>query len=359
MKIALLAHLHHPIAEPFRGGTEMHTALVADELTRRGHEVTLFAKAGSRTAAQLVPLVGEDFEFGRMPGPDGDRSEEILVSAVSSAIATIRAGRYDVVLNNSLGPQPYTSLAGQPMITILHTPPTLEKVLAVIEQTRLGAGPVARVRERVRVQFGAPGGACCRTSPACRTASGSIAGSMRAGQKQISRSGRRGSLPRRACTWRSTPSVAPTCAWNSAARSPTRPTSTPRSLPGSGQGCATSGISAMRSWPVSSPAVRCSCRRRSGPNRSGSRSSKRCPAAPRWPPSRTGRRPRSSRPAPAVWPRPRRQRRSLPRSRPPDGSTAGRVRSRAEDFDAMIMVDRYEELLQDVARRRVPVPVMS
>ena len=134
MKIALLAHLHHPIAEPFGGGTEMHTALVADELTRRGHDVTLFAKAGSRTAAQLVPLVGEDFEFGRMPGPDGDRSEEILVSAVSSAIATIRAGRYDVVLNNSLGPQPYRSLAGQPMITILHTPPTLEKVLAVIEQ---------------------------------------------------------------------------------------------------------------------------------------------------------------------------------------------------------------------------------
>lgn len=132
MKIAVLAHLHHPIAEPFRGGTEMHTALVADELTRRGHDVTLFAKAGSRTAARLVPLVDEDFEFGQMPGPTGDRSEEILVSAVSSAIASIRADGYDVVLNNSLGPQPYTSLAGQPMITILHTPPTLEKVLAVI-----------------------------------------------------------------------------------------------------------------------------------------------------------------------------------------------------------------------------------
>ena len=134
MKIALLAHLHHPIAEPFRGGTEMHTALVADELVRRGHEVTLFAKDGSRTAARLVPLVGASFEFGRMPGPAGDRSEEILVSAVGSAIASIRQDGYDVVLNNSLGPQPYTSLAGQPMITILHTPPTLEKVLAVITE---------------------------------------------------------------------------------------------------------------------------------------------------------------------------------------------------------------------------------
>jgi hypothetical protein len=94
--------------------------------------VTLFAKAGSRTAARLVPLVGEDFTFGRMPGPDGDRSGAILTAAVGSAIASIRADGYDVVLNSSLGPQPYTALADQPMITILHTPPTLEKVLAVI-----------------------------------------------------------------------------------------------------------------------------------------------------------------------------------------------------------------------------------
>jgi hypothetical protein len=63
--------------------------------------VTLFAKAGSRTAAGLVPLVGEDFTFGRMPGPDGDRSGAILTAAVGSAIASIRADGYDVVLNSS------------------------------------------------------------------------------------------------------------------------------------------------------------------------------------------------------------------------------------------------------------------
>lgn len=79
-----------------------------------------------------MPLVGEDFAFGAMPGPDGDRSEDILVTVVEEAIADIRAQGYDVVINNSLGPLPYTRLGGQPMITILHTPPTLEKVLAVI-----------------------------------------------------------------------------------------------------------------------------------------------------------------------------------------------------------------------------------
>ncbi len=132
MRIAVLAHLHHPIAEPFSGGTEMHTSLVADELVRRGHDVTLFAKGGSQTTARLIALIGSDFVFGQMPGPTGDRSSDILDTAVASALTAIRGGGYDVVLNNSFSPLPYTELVGQPMITVLHTPPTLERVLAVI-----------------------------------------------------------------------------------------------------------------------------------------------------------------------------------------------------------------------------------
>ncbi|GAA3697455.1 glycosyltransferase family 4 protein [Microlunatus aurantiacus] len=138
----MLAHLHHPIAEPFSGGTEMHTSLVVDELVRRGHEVTLFAKGGSRTSGRLVPLVGDDFVFGQMPGPGGDRSGVILDVAVRSALAAIRQDRYDVVLNNSFSALPYTELAAQPMITILHTPPTLEKVLAVITDPAWAPDPV-------------------------------------------------------------------------------------------------------------------------------------------------------------------------------------------------------------------------
>ena len=63
MRIAVLCHMHHPIAEPFQGGTETHTANLADELVARGHDVTLFAKEGSETTATVYPLVPADFEF--------------------------------------------------------------------------------------------------------------------------------------------------------------------------------------------------------------------------------------------------------------------------------------------------------
>jgi glycosyltransferase involved in cell wall biosynthesis len=142
VKIAVLAHLHHPIAEPFLGGTEMHTAVIADELVRRGHEVTLFAKAGSRTAAVLDPVVAADFTFGRTYDREGrEISNQIVDDAARTAIASIRRQGFDVVFNNSLGPLPYTELRGQPMLTVLHTPPTLKKVLAIVERSDWTADP--------------------------------------------------------------------------------------------------------------------------------------------------------------------------------------------------------------------------
>ena len=62
-----------------------------------------------------------------------------MEAVLSFALRAIRRDGYDVVLNNSLGPLPYTMLPGQPTVTVLHTPPTLEKVNAVI--TRPGWRP--------------------------------------------------------------------------------------------------------------------------------------------------------------------------------------------------------------------------
>lgn len=134
LRIALLAHFRHPIAEPYQGGLETHTAILADELTRRGHRVTLLAKDGSVTAARLRPIVPEGFSYGPPPGETVDTSEMVADAALLEAIREVEDD-VDVVLNNSLSTVPYLHLSERPMLTVLHTPATLERVVAVIAAT--------------------------------------------------------------------------------------------------------------------------------------------------------------------------------------------------------------------------------
>lgn len=114
MKIALLAPLRYPIREPFHGGLEMHTHLLARELSARGHEVTLFAHPHSYGDFQLVPqLLSEGAGF--------------LATALTyrKAMLAINEGNFDVVHNNSIHflPPLLAASLGCRMITTLHTPP--------------------------------------------------------------------------------------------------------------------------------------------------------------------------------------------------------------------------------------------
>ncbi len=128
MRIAILAHSHHRLIEPFAGGLEAHTHLVANELVRRGHQVTLFAKAGSQTHAKLCTIVPR--RFVRRSAAD----DHVLDRGVARAIALIEASDFDVVLNNSLNPAPWEALGHHAMLTLLHTPATLDRVNAVIDR---------------------------------------------------------------------------------------------------------------------------------------------------------------------------------------------------------------------------------
>lgn len=133
MRLAILSHMHHPIAEPYQGGTEAHTAMLANALVERGHDVTLFAKEGSVTRANLYELVPKDFEFIRTATP-WVRTQQagFLAEAVHHSIGVIHASNYDAVINNSLSSLPYTHMRDIPMMTILHTPPTLTDVTAIV-----------------------------------------------------------------------------------------------------------------------------------------------------------------------------------------------------------------------------------
>ncbi|MGD8195365.1 glycosyltransferase [Herbiconiux sp. P18] len=143
MRIAILCHLHHPIAEPFQGGTESHTALLADELVRRGHDVTLFAKEGSRTAATVHPLVPSDFEFAFAASPLVRQQQQgFLAEASLHSIELIEQGGFDAVINNSLSSLPYRRLRELPMMTVLHTPPTLTDVNAILDAPGWSPSPL-------------------------------------------------------------------------------------------------------------------------------------------------------------------------------------------------------------------------
>jgi glycosyltransferase involved in cell wall biosynthesis len=59
MRIAVIAPPWYPVPPSGYGGIEWVVALLADGLTERGHEVTLFAPPGSETEAELVPPLQE------------------------------------------------------------------------------------------------------------------------------------------------------------------------------------------------------------------------------------------------------------------------------------------------------------
>jgi hypothetical protein len=97
--------------------------------------------------AKLAPTLPADFIFGQTKNARGqDITNELVDGAAVAAIRLIKSGGFDVVFDNSLGPLPYTELTERPMITVLHTPPTLERVNAVICRPDWTPGSQTRIR---------------------------------------------------------------------------------------------------------------------------------------------------------------------------------------------------------------------
>lgn len=143
MKIAVLGHLHHPVVQPYAGGLEAHTSRVARLLAARGHEVTLFAKQGSQVdGVRTIPVIGADLVWVIRPDARTRAEQEARAdAAMARACGHVAANGFDVVLNNSLNPIPYTALDDMPMLTVLHTPATLERVEEVVTGPNWRPGP--------------------------------------------------------------------------------------------------------------------------------------------------------------------------------------------------------------------------
>lgn len=127
LRIALVAHPRHPIAEPFKGGMEAHSFHLAQGLMARGHEVTLFASGDSDPRFTVDPIMAVHYDRdypweNTRPHP---QLYTMLDRQFGAARHRIFSGRYDVVHNNSLHRfiLQEAKRTGQPCVTSLHVPP--------------------------------------------------------------------------------------------------------------------------------------------------------------------------------------------------------------------------------------------
>jgi glycosyltransferase involved in cell wall biosynthesis len=125
MRIGIIAHLKHPIAEPFAGGLEMHTHLLARSLRDRGHAVTVFASSRSEPGIGLEAICTETAiqAVGTVEASDVPFFREH--HAYLSLMNNLRHRNFDVIHNNSLHylPVAMADSLPMPMVTTLHTPP--------------------------------------------------------------------------------------------------------------------------------------------------------------------------------------------------------------------------------------------
>lgn len=123
MRIALLTHVRHPIAAPFKGGMEAHSWHLARGLAARGHEVTVFGPGDSDVACDLWPILPRAYDGTYRPGEAA--LNRLLDARWAAAARVLCGGEFDVIHNNSLHRYP-PRLARQERlacVTSLHVPP--------------------------------------------------------------------------------------------------------------------------------------------------------------------------------------------------------------------------------------------
>ncbi|MFC4211230.1 glycosyltransferase family 4 protein [Pedobacter lithocola] len=137
MKIGIISHLKHPIAAPFAGGLEVFTHQITKLLCERGHDVILFASSNS-DASLPVESILSDVDYDKQTGVRIKRKDlpsEYIAEhhAYFTLMTSIDEYELDVIFNNSLHYVPITmaNTVQTPVLTVLHTPPFYELELAI------------------------------------------------------------------------------------------------------------------------------------------------------------------------------------------------------------------------------------
>jgi glycosyltransferase involved in cell wall biosynthesis len=119
MKILEIAPPWFAVPPAGYGGIEWVVALLADRLAERGHDVTLFASAGSKTKAKLETVFD--------PPPGGPNLGKIYYDLVHAVSAYKRGHEFDLIHDHSgiVGPA-IGSFYDKPVVHTLHGPWTEE-----------------------------------------------------------------------------------------------------------------------------------------------------------------------------------------------------------------------------------------
>ena len=116
MRIAQVVPLWERVPPPAYGGIELVASLLADELVRRGHEVTLFASGDSETLARLEPGCDRALRpLGVLP-PEYAIYEQMQLSNVFQ-----RTDDFDIIhCHLDYAALPYANFSKTPVVHTIH-----------------------------------------------------------------------------------------------------------------------------------------------------------------------------------------------------------------------------------------------
>lgn len=116
MRIAQVAPLWEQVPPPAYGGTELVVAHLANELTRRGHKVTLFATANSQTLAKLEPGAPEAL---RLAGVTPNQYQAYELMQLTRVVQ--QADQFDVIhFHMDAAALPYGNILKTPVVHTIH-----------------------------------------------------------------------------------------------------------------------------------------------------------------------------------------------------------------------------------------------
>ena len=141
MRVAVIAPLVAPIREPQRGGSQAFVADLARGLLGRGHEVHLYAAAGSEVPGVQVIDAGVDprvlsATLYRASGAVAEAGEA-AADAFAAVYSALREDRYDVIHNHAFD-APAITLAADlpaPVVHTVHLPPDEAVAGALLQVT--------------------------------------------------------------------------------------------------------------------------------------------------------------------------------------------------------------------------------